>query len=243
VSARGERTRARIIDAAEQLFAQRGVAGVSLREITASAGQRNTNALQYHFGDRDGLLAAIAERHLAILNERQDAMLEARRRERVQWSLREQVDLLVRPTAEYIADGPSARAWLQIVSQLATGPRVRAEDTAAAISKAAIEVGTALVQRLEPELGAALAIERVRMTSEGVLHLIADRARLEDSNEPRRPVMPLPLFVELVIDMTTAAMTAPASTELLGAAAAAGAPESPWTPVAGNRGPSDISDR
>ena len=41
---------------AEQLFAAHGVDGVSLRQITREAGQRNTTALQYHFGSRDGLL-------------------------------------------------------------------------------------------------------------------------------------------------------------------------------------------
>jgi AcrR family transcriptional regulator len=62
VAARGEATRARLLDAAVLLFAERGLGGVSLREINEAAGQRNTNALHYHFGDRDGLIGAIVER-------------------------------------------------------------------------------------------------------------------------------------------------------------------------------------
>jgi AcrR family transcriptional regulator len=52
-----------LIAAAERLFACRGIDGVSLREINREAGQRNTTSLQYHFGDRVGLLRAIMVKH------------------------------------------------------------------------------------------------------------------------------------------------------------------------------------
>jgi AcrR family transcriptional regulator len=59
----GENTRQELIGAAERLFASRGIEGPSLREITREAGQRNTGALQYHFGDREGLLKAVISKH------------------------------------------------------------------------------------------------------------------------------------------------------------------------------------
>ncbi|MEV0332656.1 hypothetical protein [Nocardia sp. NPDC050717] len=49
--------------AAERMFADHG-AGVPLREVAAAAGQRNNSAVQYYFGDRDGLVRAIVERRL-----------------------------------------------------------------------------------------------------------------------------------------------------------------------------------
>ena len=52
-----------LLAAGARLFADHGVEGVSLREITRAAGQRNVRALQYHFGDRAGLLHAIIELH------------------------------------------------------------------------------------------------------------------------------------------------------------------------------------
>ncbi len=44
------------MSAAEKLFAARGVDRVSLREINRASGARNAVALQYHFGDRDGIV-------------------------------------------------------------------------------------------------------------------------------------------------------------------------------------------
>ena len=47
-------TRERLLLTAEKLLGERGINGVSLREITREAGQRNASALHYHFGSRDG---------------------------------------------------------------------------------------------------------------------------------------------------------------------------------------------
>jgi AcrR family transcriptional regulator len=67
--ATGRATREAIMQTAERLFAERGLEGVSLREIATASGQRNNNAAQYHFGDRDGLIKAIYAYRAYELNE------------------------------------------------------------------------------------------------------------------------------------------------------------------------------
>ncbi len=49
------------MDAAERLFAERGIDAVSLRTINAEAGY-SVAALHYHFGTRDRLVGALLER-------------------------------------------------------------------------------------------------------------------------------------------------------------------------------------
>jgi AcrR family transcriptional regulator len=71
----GAITRVRLIETAERLFAERGIHGVSLREIGTQAGQRNTAAARYHFGSIQGLVEAIFEYRMAPINERRVAML------------------------------------------------------------------------------------------------------------------------------------------------------------------------
>lgn len=61
-------TRSKILDAAEQLFAQQGFAATSLRNIIKMASV-NTAAVHYHFGSREGLIAAVMERRAAPMNE------------------------------------------------------------------------------------------------------------------------------------------------------------------------------
>ena len=57
----------RIVLAAERLFALYGIDGVSLRQISAEAGSSNNSAVHYHFGSKDGLIAAIFQQRLPQL--------------------------------------------------------------------------------------------------------------------------------------------------------------------------------
>ncbi len=56
-------TRDRILIAAAHLFARHGIEEVRLRDVAVLAGQRNSSAVQYHFGGRWDLVAGILERH------------------------------------------------------------------------------------------------------------------------------------------------------------------------------------
>ena len=68
-------TRAAILDAAERLFAERGLNGVSLIEVSRAGNQQNRSAIQYHLGSRQALVGTIATRHLADANERRAELL------------------------------------------------------------------------------------------------------------------------------------------------------------------------
>ena len=62
-------TREKLLDTAEELFAEHGLAGVSLRTINAEAGL-SPAALHYHFGTQQALVEALLERRMPSLMER-----------------------------------------------------------------------------------------------------------------------------------------------------------------------------
>jgi AcrR family transcriptional regulator len=65
-----DQTRNAILDAAERLYADRGFADVTLRDIVAAAGV-NLAAVNYHFGSKDELIAELfVTRSLATNRER-----------------------------------------------------------------------------------------------------------------------------------------------------------------------------
>src|SRR5687767_15912210 len=70
-------TRDRIIAAAERLFAERGIDGVSLREINRASGARNAVAVQYHFEDRAGVVRAIIAKHRPAVEALRHELLDA----------------------------------------------------------------------------------------------------------------------------------------------------------------------
>lgn len=73
MSARGAAARAReipstrdaILDAAERRFAERGFAGVAVRQISADAGLRNQASLYHHFRNKRAIYEAVLARGIA----------------------------------------------------------------------------------------------------------------------------------------------------------------------------------
>ncbi len=66
---RTTRTRQLLLDAAEMMFAEHGIAGVSNRQISEAAGQGNNYAVGYHFGTKTELVRAILHHHSVRLDE------------------------------------------------------------------------------------------------------------------------------------------------------------------------------
>lgn len=131
VSARVERspaaTRARLIEAAEQLFAARGIDAVSLREINRLSGARNAVAVQYHFDDRSGVLNAVLAKHRPAVEAARHALLDQLegqdRQEAGRPVLRDFAAALVRPLAAKLADPDGGTDYLQIFAEVVNRPR------------------------------------------------------------------------------------------------------------------------
>lgn len=68
-------TRSRILEVAEDLFAERGLDRVSIRDITRKA-RVNLAAINYHFGSKDDLIVAVFERGIVPMNEARLAALD-----------------------------------------------------------------------------------------------------------------------------------------------------------------------
>lgn len=69
-------TKNKILDAAENLFADKGFNGTSLREITSLA-DVNLAAVNYHFGSKKELIKAVMSRYMNELSPKLEASLSA----------------------------------------------------------------------------------------------------------------------------------------------------------------------
>lgn len=117
---RTQDTRQKLVEAARGLLAERGVEAVSLREITRAAGQANVNALQYHFGGRERLLAAVLDPFHREVDARRHVLLDAIEG-RAESGLRDFGSALVRPPARLLA-AEGGREYLRIVAELVHDP-------------------------------------------------------------------------------------------------------------------------
>ena len=80
-SARRERTRAALLEAAARVYARNGFAGATLDEVAAEAGYTK-GAVYAHFGSKENLLLALLEEHFARDVAEQLALFD---RERLTW--------------------------------------------------------------------------------------------------------------------------------------------------------------
>jgi AcrR family transcriptional regulator len=194
-------TRDAIIRSAERLFASRGIDGVSLREINRDAGARNASALQYHFGDRAGLLRAVLEKHRADTEPRRHALLD---RYAVDGTpdTRSLVAALVLPLAGKLSDPDGGRHYLQINAEVGTRPAfdalIRLPDPANSMRR-----WHAVLDQVRPEAGRSVLHSRFPAVRFAFVEL-ARRA----SERPRRDDR---LFVSHLVDLVTAVLEAPLS--------------------------------
>lgn len=109
---------ARLLDAAEALFASADPDQVSTRQITAAAGC-NPGAINYHFGSKDGLFDAVLARRLGHLAaERYDRIAELHARPSSP-SADELVGIIAEPLITLVHDDPAqGPEWVRLIARL-----------------------------------------------------------------------------------------------------------------------------
>lgn len=106
---RGASTRQALMRAAERLIAQRGIENVSVKDITQAADQANASALQYHFGNLQGLFSDIrSTRGEQVRLKRAEKVQTLLSRSRSP-SLREVCELMVEPSFDLAREDPGFR--------------------------------------------------------------------------------------------------------------------------------------
>ena len=200
-------TRARLINAAERLFAERGIDGVSLREINRASGAKNAVAVQYHFDDRGGVVRAILEKHRPAVEASRHALLDEFEDSGGDNDLRFLSGALVRPLAEKLSDPDGGLEYLQIQAEIVNRPTVRigggraAEDTQDSIQR-----WRALVS---PFLGSDA--ERLHRRFTAIRFSSAELGRRAASGRHRDDR----LFISHLVDLVTGLLVAPTSPETL----------------------------
>lgn len=127
----GPGTKERLLDAAERLFAERGIAATSLRAVIAAA-RANLAAVHYHFGSKEALVAAVVQRRLEPLNRQRLELLDRlERRGRRPPRLEEIVEAFVAPPLRFAADPDRGEVFLKLLGRLLAEPEMFSDRVAA----------------------------------------------------------------------------------------------------------------
>lgn len=111
-------TPTKILDTAEKLFANNGVAAVSLRQINAAAGV-SPSVLHYHFGGRDKLIAMLLERRFPALHAARKEMLDELHGSTGGVTVRQLLSVVVLPLARLLKDtNKSGQRFVKVLARL-----------------------------------------------------------------------------------------------------------------------------
>jgi AcrR family transcriptional regulator len=194
-----------LIHAAERLFAEHGIAGVSLRQINQAANQKNISAAHYHFGSRDGLIHAVLAHRWPALDRRRREVLDhsAERRD-----LRFYVELLIASMAEELRPRPEGNHYLRFVQQY---ERYKGDyEFAKSITPASVEIYAQIEAMISylPE-----PVRRVRMSY--LINLVLGVLATAEHRLEKGELKPheIGLLTSNLVDMTLAALEAPLSME------------------------------
>lgn len=201
-------SRDRLILAAERLFAERGIDGVSLREINQAAGQKNASGLQYHFGTKADLIAAVFRHRAPEIDARRRTMLKQMKATGGMSDLRLVLSAMVVPFAEQLHSGKNERSYVRFVAQLYSHPSIREADFASAGYR---ETYRAAQRLLSAEFPTSLVKQRLGLLVGHLIHALADlESRLAMQVRPAAPEK-IELFVSDLLDTAVGALTAPVS--------------------------------
>ncbi|MET9819081.1 TetR family transcriptional regulator [Streptomyces sp. NPDC006355] len=116
-------TREALLNAAERLFAERGVHAVANRQISEAAGQGNNAAVSYHFGTKGDVIRAIVRRHTEQIEQGRVRMMAGLDDSA---GLRDWVACMVRPVTEHLESLGSPTWYARFMAQVMADPALYA---------------------------------------------------------------------------------------------------------------------
>lgn len=166
-AAKAERTRRRLILAAERLLGQRGIANVSQRMIQQAAGQRNAAAVTYYFGSFERLVIEVFRMRMTAINGRRMAMLGDDSP-----SIKALASAFIVPLAEELMPRPEGNHYLRFLLQYRTDQNFLRLSLPPSLIEGMLVAARRFVA-LRPNLSAEECDDRCNLCIDMVVHALA----------------------------------------------------------------------
>ena len=202
-------TKELILDAAESLFSEKGVDGVSLRMLTREAGV-NLAAVHYHFGSKEAVVKEVFLRRIRPLNRERLAMLDDVER-RADHQLEDILAALLAPAIRLARDPERGRRFLRLCARFYTEPAACLENSvelefAEVIRRFEAALAAALPQLARPDLR-----RRMHFTIGVLVHTMLDSGRTIRRNRGACDPWDTDETLDSILQYVAAGMRAPES--------------------------------
>jgi AcrR family transcriptional regulator len=198
-----EDTRERLLDAAQELFAQTGSWTTPLAQVVRAADQRNQSAVHYHFGSREELIYALIERDRAREMQERQARLDRLEADGGDDDLRTALATLVLPSCAGLEEQRGRRLRM-IIADVVRGI---GDDQLADPRPADLARAIRLVETAMPPIPTRERTTRIAAAMRLLIEMTAARARTIEGGD--RPLVGTRAFERELIEMLHGLLTAP----------------------------------
>jgi len=179
-----QKTKHVLLDTAEELFANKGYEGVSVRDIIERAGARLAS-VNYYFGSKKGLYFEVILRRAHILSADRLELLNSVNFEELdkEEGLLQIVQAFVEPLLKRSTEGdPGWKSYCQLIAQIAMLRSSHPEILKTEFNPTALEFISA-IQRVLPELPKKNAYYAFQFILGTTLYIFTENSRLESLSD------------------------------------------------------------
>jgi len=202
-----------LLTTAQRLFAERGIDGVSMREIAREAGQRNNSALHYHFGSKSALIVALLQSGMREVNELRNDYVDQLFASGRHTELRGLVEGIVWPMTSRLMTGRGT-TFNRFLAVAQVHPDVDLAGSTREEEDRGFRRIFEQLQRALPDMPEQLLRQRYLAAVSFVMFSLADYERMASRRSRNQRTFDLQRAIENLIDMVTGALSAPVSVQV-----------------------------
>lgn len=224
-------TRDRLKLAARRLFAQRGIDGVTVRDIVAASGQRNAASIFYYFGTKEALVQELITDGAKRIDDRRNAAFDSLELRATSPPLRTVIAAVVR-TSFNEPDDPrepaSEQTYLRFLVMMQASHRELILKALDQYWSRGLHRALAHIRRLLPRIAPTILTQRLVFMSVYVGHVLAAREAVLADPDRQASSLRGDMAIENLIDTLVAMLSvAPGRTTLKTLSASTAAPVRP----------------
>lgn len=170
--------------AGEELMGWQGIDAVSVRDINARAGQKNTSAIRYHFKNKAGLIEAILNQRMSHLDSVRRDLFDSLMREGAAPGMAELVHAQVWPLIDATLNQPEWKNYILFLAQvISVRSAVSPDIWQRKLDRTSRDLFAAM-RALNPEPSQPLWEQRVRDMMQMVIGSLCERVRVSRDRTP-----------------------------------------------------------
>ena len=201
-------SRQRLLDSAEQLFAEKGFDSTSVRDLTQLA-KCNVASVNYHYGSKEKLYQEVFYNHFTLMRETRITSINRVMQDHgPQTSLEQFIKAFARAFLEPLLDNSSGRLTMRLMMREMTDPRLPADMFFEDMVKPVSAVLLGAMHQICPDLDHRNAQKCVHSLIAQLIHVVQVRIYFTRIQKLDHPMLNLQEMLDHVVQFTAAGMKA-----------------------------------